>query len=35
MDVTKHYKFIRFLAMYVTKTYRVYKLCGHGCHQTL
>ena len=35
MDVTKPYEFIGFGAMDVTKPYEIYKVWGHGCHQTL
>jgi hypothetical protein len=35
MDVTKPYEFIGFGAMDVTKPYKIYRVWGHGCHQTL
>ena len=35
MDATKPYEFIGFGAMDVTKPYEIYKVWGHGCHQTL
>ena len=35
MDVTKPYEFLGLGAMDVTKPYEIYRVWGHGCHQTL
>ena len=35
MDVTNPYQFIWFGAMDVDQTLSIYKVWGHGCHQTL
>ncbi len=35
MDVTKPSKLIKFGAMDVTKPEQIYRVWGHGCHQTI